>query len=1094
MIDKQLLRIERLPDNFFANLESRDVALWVRDLGGSSPDLDSLASFLGLPWRFVLIDSYHKELIAKVEETASLDGPLSRKRGFIQIIDSDPSRIELPERSLPIYLLSGRRPADAPQDFGSRLRRMAMLDGLMRSGVRDLLVLGGGDEPIPSEFEDLWASGFRSYATFVSHGHSAERQLRSWLDTAGPGTNANLLQLAPAELISDVLSRYGATYPEDRRVIRVRDRQGAFQRLDVTEADDPQRPLLKYYTLIEERDLSPITPEELSESDFIGFFRNPEESWRPYAAGLPWIRNSSYRSELRKILQKLDAVGSDENCVAYIAAESGAGGTTLSRWLAWECAREGYPTLLAKSVPFVPHALPLANYVNRIGAAFGKSKDAQASDMAESPESKNQDHKISATRSMYEAPWVVVFDELHWQNRDDELVRFEREMEKSGRPVCLLVVTGSRLGIAFHTSRTFKKIGELGHAIDQDDAQALGRHLNQFLRVFNKERPDFEWERFYKDHSVKYAEGIAMFWVSLSFWIQGQYDLSESIQEWVYRAFKQFAHDGVIQNAILEIAALSTERLPLPEGLLPPNVGKWPVSHLLNDARTDFAALGLIRIAADGSHYWALVHDILGRFLLNALFNDSEERNRLGFGFARDPEHLRFLLLRQVSQKSALGEIEYRKLGEDFAVSILKIDPDHGRNSLAPLWREVLDALDHMPSLLRDASRAFRHHTAISRRRIAKLDEALFGVTLDDKIRILGTAIFDIRYALTSIRQLPNSEPNLNLFNSLANAYFDLGEAERKRGATQERLSELRRLANEATRNAFNESPTNTFVVETYVKNLLQSVEYSPADGTEQCVEALGTIFAALTSSEVLYRTPQLGVLADRALALLFRQTASAEQISEPKNAIDVLINAWKALADQETHRIGGVLADIPEENRNAALSLLDHSAGKGNLQVIRLKLDLVCIGQPRDFKKQLEYVEQLQATSYRLSPQLRLEYAALLFQNDRPADGNREFRLLRQLWKETEYFVQVPDRLHWLIGPDGWSRRVVHAITGSDFGSRGMARVQEFGNILVPFRIEEFGIRNLRPGAALGGCHVTFGHNGPFLRPVTAGAHIAFT
>jgi len=128
-----------------------------------------------------------------------------------------------------------------------------------------------------------------------------------------------------------------------------------------------------------------------------------------------------------------------------------------------------------------------------------------------------------------------------------------------------------------------------------------------------------------------------------------------------------------------------------------------------------------------------------------------------------------------------------------------------------------------MPKSLRDTSRLFRHHTAVSCRRIAKLDSKLYEVTDDEKIRLLNDAVRDINYALTHIEYSPGSESNLNLLNSLANAYFDLAEAEAARGAKPELIAEIRRLANDATRRAYEENPTNSFVVETYVKNLLQS-------------------------------------------------------------------------------------------------------------------------------------------------------------------------------------------------------------------------------------------------------------------------------
>src|SRR6185437_14958455 len=130
--------------------------------------------------------------------------------------------------------------------------------------------------------------------------------------------------------------------------------------------------------------------------------------------------------------------------------------------------------------------------------------------------------------------------------------------------------------------------------------------------------------------------------------------------------------------------------------------------------------------------------------------------------------------------------------------------------------------------------------------------------------------IEDINYALTYIDYTAGSEPNINLYNSLANAYFDLADVEATRGATRKRIEELRMLANEATRRAYAENPTNSFVIETYVKNLLQTARHDPEHAIEHCIEALGILFSALTTNEAGYRAAQLGVLSSQALSILF--------------------------------------------------------------------------------------------------------------------------------------------------------------------------------------------------------------------------------
>jgi hypothetical protein len=156
-------------------------------------------------------------------------------------------------------------------------------------------------------------------------------------------SNATLLSLPAAGAIESILARYTEIYPEERRLIRIRDVHGTIHRIDVGEADEPERPIIDSYSLIEERDLAPLLPEDLSEEDFVGFFRNSTSSWRPYAAGVPWFRDQACRKTLGRLLEEIDDVGPDENCIAYISSESGAGGTTLARALAWDYACKGYP-------------------------------------------------------------------------------------------------------------------------------------------------------------------------------------------------------------------------------------------------------------------------------------------------------------------------------------------------------------------------------------------------------------------------------------------------------------------------------------------------------------------------------------------------------------------------------------------------------------------------------------------------------------------------------------------------------------------------------------------------------------------------------
>ncbi|MGY0522795.1 hypothetical protein, partial [Pseudomonas aeruginosa] len=112
------------------------------------------------------------------------------------------------------------------------------------------------------------------------------------------------------------------------------------------------------------------------------------------------------------------------------------------------------------------------------------------------------------------------------------------------------------------------RIAELNHALDERSTLELGQHLNRYLKVYGKARSQSQWNSFYRAHSIENLEGLASFWVILSFWIQGEYDLNESIQSWMFRKFCENTESKNIRLAVLEIAALSSERIPMPEGLL----------------------------------------------------------------------------------------------------------------------------------------------------------------------------------------------------------------------------------------------------------------------------------------------------------------------------------------------------------------------------------------------------------------------------------------------------------------------------------------------------------------------------------------------
>jgi hypothetical protein len=147
---QELISTHRLPDRLLSALSGREVSLWLHRLPA---ELDSgeLTKLIGLPWHDVLLGESTKDLLDALARDA--DQNLVRQRGYVQLIQTDPSLVSLPPQSLPVYQLDASIPSES--DFDRMLRRMAMLGGLRRSGVRNLVVVTDEDGTPPAELANL---------------------------------------------------------------------------------------------------------------------------------------------------------------------------------------------------------------------------------------------------------------------------------------------------------------------------------------------------------------------------------------------------------------------------------------------------------------------------------------------------------------------------------------------------------------------------------------------------------------------------------------------------------------------------------------------------------------------------------------------------------------------------------------------------------------------------------------------------------------------------------------------------------------------------------------------------------------------------
>jgi hypothetical protein len=1058
------IRRNEIPEDLAGDIARRDVTLWVGATQERAlPALRAIVGLLSLPWSLALTEISDPELRDLLRAESDKDGALQRARGFVHPVESDPATVELPRRALPVYFLNGVSGSTSASGLAAMRQRLNMLAKLQAERPRRLLVLTEGSDQPFNDITQLWRDGFRCLITVISASEAELARFERWAEAEKLQSITLIHEGLPAAAEA-LVRRVKALLPDDRIVVRVREAQNRIVDVDITECELTEHPILDRYEIIQSRDLTPMLAEELSEEDFRSFFDRSRLSWAPYAAGLAWDRDVSAKTRLVRILNRLSENGSEANTVGYVLAESGAGGTTMARNLAYEAALAGYPALVARQGHFRPESTEIASFLFRV-----KQRLAEATGVAG-----------RETRATQEMPWVLAFDVTHWAGYLSELRRLSNDLSRSGRPVLIIVVCNEVIGEELQKSRRAERLAVLTHELSQEEALALGQHLNKFLKPYRKDKSSAEWLRFWHAHRPTEQSSITAFWVALEFWMKGQFDLSESIQSWIRRQFKAAQLDQQARKVILQIAAMTIERHTLPEQLLPETKGALPISVILERLRQELPALALIRENIDSQRHWALAHDLLGRYLINATFFDRALLTESGYQDAEDPILLRLQLIGEVARNPLLAQKSYAPLALEFAVKLLKLD-ENGNAEFFRYWRAVLAILESMPDGIRRTSRTFNHHVAISRRRVATHDDQ-FDATDDDKREQLILAIRELEFALNDLDRGEEDEPDLNLWNSLALAYQNLADFELRSGADPKRVAELRSRANAATARAVAEDPTNSYVLETAARNLLQQGQIQDHDAVICASEALGYVFQAVALDRSVERHHQLTRLANHALKML-RASASTGIDSASTEPHLALARAWLALTDGVASLETNQIAMLPPSNLQKALDILTAAPEAGsNWLIVKFRYDLLVLVAPRDFDGQLRLLDELEGAGIRVPFQMQLERAILLHQRNRHPEANIEFQNLRNKLRAFDVIVEVPKRLAWLLTPDGTRYRLCEARVAEDSGHRGYAQVVELKS-RVPFRPEEFG-RTRMPVGMKFKCNISFGPMGPFLRP----------
>ena len=508
-----------------------------------------------------------------------------------------------------------------------------------------------------------------------------------------------------------------------------------------------------------------------------------------------------------------------------------------------------------------------------------------------------------------EIPWLIVFDVE--QSRSENVLAWYRELTESGRSVVLLCVMGSEVPPDFR--RPFCHwCDKLSHGITQDEAVELGRHLNRFLKSLKRDRSEHDWREFWEKNAPDIGSMVS-FWVALSFWLRGLLDLNESLSERLHQQVRLAVGLLPVGNAsvaapakvspsvllaILEVASISLERDLVPESCLESVNNRSSIGDKLVAAATEIPGAGLAHSGVNPRREWSINHELLARLLISCVYNDREILKYLEIQDTQDQTEFILRLLGRLAMRPAISfDINInRDFAKQFAVSYLKID-NHKREFVQN-WQQVILILNSMPESIREGSRTYMHHAAITRRRICTMQEE-FDLPLNVRQLLLSEAIGLIEKAITLGTTPYETERDLNLYNSLSRLYQDLRDVEKGLNATPVRLKELTEKSSNATQQAARLDAGNDRVLETQARQNIASAEQYPEQGAEFAAQALYYVNQAMELDREGKRSKRLAELGDRALALLRDPRAAVQlgRLISVNNPYGRIAMAWRALA-----------------------------------------------------------------------------------------------------------------------------------------------------------------------------------------------------
>ena len=250
----------KISDDVLFELMNRDAALWVcKNDFLDEKRVRILARLMVLPWKIVLCELSDASLVTEIEKCGAFEDELSRCRGFVHIVASNPSIRQLPERALPIFLLNGRSDSqelgESPNLSGmsATRRRLNMIERLESALPKHVVVAGTEVNEAAAQLSELWRNEFRALLTFVVPETVSSESITQHFESLADLASLAIVYSELNEFADYTLQKCDTIMPETKISILVQAPTGNKFEVDITNAELIEQPLLEKFEIIKSK-------------------------------------------------------------------------------------------------------------------------------------------------------------------------------------------------------------------------------------------------------------------------------------------------------------------------------------------------------------------------------------------------------------------------------------------------------------------------------------------------------------------------------------------------------------------------------------------------------------------------------------------------------------------------------------------------------------------------------------------------------------------------------------------------------------------------------------------------------------------------